>query len=56
MNAARRTFAATYENLRSTRGTEGRITQRALRHLVKLYGAWGKPEQAETYQELVIRE
>lgn len=37
--------------LSKQRGTSDEHTQKAVRHLVELYEAWGKSEQAATYRE-----
>jgi serine/threonine-protein kinase len=41
-----------YQTLEASRGHEDHLTQTAIQHLIKLYRAWGKPEQAARYEAL----
>ena len=41
-----------YPVIREQRGARHRQTQRALRRIIELYDAWGKPGQADEYRAL----
>ena len=43
---------AGYAGLKAGRGAQHAETQKAVSHLIELYEAWGKPEQAKPYQAL----
>ena len=42
-----------YHGLRKTLGVGDGRTRKALRHLVALYDAWGRPEAAAEYRRLL---
>ncbi|HMX25741.1 MAG TPA: tetratricopeptide repeat protein [Blastocatellia bacterium] len=42
-----------YATLKAKRGERDRSTQRTLRRIIMLYQAWGKPDKAAQYQELL---
>ena len=50
---AERRLVASYDKLNEQFGAEHVRTQDAVTRLVQLYEAWGAPEKAERYRELV---
>jgi hypothetical protein len=42
----------TYKTLRETRGLKNRLVQANLVHVIALYDAWGRPDEAAEYRTL----